>query len=190
MKKNLKSVIESYDLQKKDNPINQIREALKQEGFKAEPEILNHQDDYNFSRHILYSKDFNMAYDVNIKRGERGVYSVDVLEIPALQKEHLLNSIQDFKETFTKLSSHMIDSYVDHMIKKPEGEININFATQNFLEAVSINNIRTIEDISLRAEYKFAAKKEALFENGFVGRLQKEIKNKNLKSTRIFKPNS
>jgi hypothetical protein len=190
MKKNLKSVIESYDLQKKENPINQIREALKQEGFNAEPEILNHQDESNFSRHILHSKDFNMAYDVNIKRGERGGYSVDVLEIPALQKEHLLNSIQDFKETFTKLSSQIIDSYVDNMIKKPEGKINIEFATQNFLEAVSMDNIQTLEDISLRAEYKFAAKAEALFENGFVDRLKNEIKNKELKSTRRFKPNS
>jgi hypothetical protein len=190
MKKNLRNVIEQFDAQKKENPINQIREYLKQEGFNAEPEILNHQDEHNFSRHLLHSKDFNMAYDVNITRGERDIYRVKVLEVPAQQKEWLLDSIQDFKETFTELSSRIIDSYVDNSIKNSDTKLNIEFTTQNFLEAVSMDNVQTLEDISLRAEYKFAAKKEALFENGFVDRLQKEITNKEVKNTRKFKPNS
>ena len=183
----LKEKIDSFDRQLQENPIEKIREALKEVNFNVQEELFKHQNLFDFSKHVLYSDNNKKAFKVNITRQERGYYAVESKIISLEEVELIKKQAEAFRETFLKAVSSEIQEHVD-MIKKTEDKMTIEFLNQSLLERASYNNIEELEAIKIDPEFKFALKKDVIENEGFSKRMSTELKNKEVAERRRFKP--
>lgn len=169
--------IESYNYSE-TNPIEDIKEKLKQLGYKIQPEIFNQQNLSNFSRHLITLGNSDNAFDIQITRGNHDKFEVLATELNKNEKEDLLTKINAFRNVFLNASSYNVNEFVDSMIKNNENNYSLEGLTQSFLELVSNRHIEDLEKIKLPAEYKFAVKKQVLEDFEFNKRFEDEIKKK------------
>ena len=97
--------IESYNYSQ-HNPIEDIKEKLKQLGYKVQPEILDQQNLNNFSRHLITFGNSDNAFDISIHRVDNNRYEVLAGELNKEEKHDLLLKIEAFQNIFAKLHLH------------------------------------------------------------------------------------
>tara|TARA_Y100001956_G_scaffold76709_1_gene86242 strand:- start:474 stop:1046 length:573 start_codon:yes stop_codon:yes gene_type:complete len=169
--------IESYNYSQ-HNPIEDIKEKLKQLGYKVQPEILDQQNLNNFSRHLITFGNSDNAFDISIHRVDNNRYEVLAGELNKEEKHDLLLKIEAFQNIFVNTASYNVNNFVDSMIKNNEKSHSLESLSQSFLEHVSNKHVEELEKIKLPAEYKFAIKKQVLEDFEFNKRFEDEIKKK------------
>lgn len=171
--------IESYNYSQ-HNPIEDIKEKLKQLGYKVQPEILDQQNLNNFSRHLITFHNSDNALDISITKINDKKFEINANELNKNEKHDLLLKINAFQNLFVNLSSYNVNKFVDSMIKDNDNQYSLEALNQSFIEVVSNNHIEELEKIKLPAEYKFAIKKQVLEDFEFNKRFEDELKKKEI----------